>query len=141
MVAVIDVATVDNLDFERAGPLGRPGADAVVGAVVVLGDEVVILIVDVEVQVGVTVTINGDAGFAVGAEGVGPGVGIASQYLVVEVDARADFVVRVGGRCDAEGGSGCAGGGFAVGGVCGAEGKEGEGAGGKEALGHHSGMP
>ena len=139
VVAVIDAAAVDNLDFERAGPLGCPGADAVVNVVVVLGNEVVVFVVDIEVQVGVAVALYGDAGFAVGAEGIGPGVGVASQHLVVEVDARTNLVVRVGGHRDAGGSGG--GGGFAVGGVCGAEGKEGEGAGGKEALGHHSGMP
>ena len=139
LVAVIDVAAVDDFDFELARPAGRPGADAVVYAVVVLGDEVVVLVVDVEVEVGVAVAIYRDAGLAVGAEGVGPCVGVVGQHLVVEVDARADFVVGIGGHRDAGGSGG--GGGFAVGGVCCIEGKECEGAGGKEALGHHSGMP
>lgn len=80
LVAVIDVAAVDDFDFELARPAGRPGADAVVRAVVVLGDEVVVLVVDVEVEVGIAVAIYRDAGLAVGAEGIGPGVGVAAQY-------------------------------------------------------------
>ena len=60
MVAVIDAAAVDNLDFERAGPLGCPGADAVVDVVVVLGNEVVVFVVDIEVQVGVAVALYGE---------------------------------------------------------------------------------
>ena len=43
-------------------------------------DEVVVFVVNIEVQVGVAVAIYGDAGFAVGAEGIGPGVGVAAQY-------------------------------------------------------------
>ena len=126
LVAVIDVAAVDDFDSELTRPAGRPGADAVVYAVVVLGDEVVVLVVDVEVEVGVAVAIYRDAGLAVGAEGVGPGVGVVGQHLVVKVDARADFVVGIGGGLCGMGGG---------------EGAECDSAGGEKALGHHGCMP
>src|SRR4051812_20584177 len=67
-VLVVPPAAVHHADGERAGEAGRPARHAVVGVVVVLGDEVAELVVDVQVEVGVAVAGDRDAGRLAAAE-------------------------------------------------------------------------
>ena len=61
-VRVIGVTEVLHLNLEVAGPTRCEGNDAVVGAVIIVTDEVVVLVINIKVEVGVTVAAKNDGG-------------------------------------------------------------------------------
>ena len=84
VIDIVDTAAVDDFDGEFAGPFRSPGANAVIGVVVIFGDQVAVFVIDVEVEVGIAVTVNGDTGLLAAAEGdfIGDAaVGIATTLV------------------------------------------------------------
>lgn len=66
--AVVHRAAVPDHDREVAGPARRPHGQAGIGAVVVLGDQIAVIVVDVDVQVGVAIAFQQHGGALAGDE-------------------------------------------------------------------------
>ena len=81
-VRVIGVTEVLHLNLEVAGPTRCEGNNAVVGAVIIIADEVVVLVINIKVEVGVSVAAKNDGGIFTALETHGIDIGKSSIHNI-----------------------------------------------------------